>query len=58
MITNRVQVRTKQGRTSTTVKREDGELSAEVVLSKELTTILSKRCGPSVEAIYIEVILK
>lgn len=58
MIANRTQVRVKQGNTSTTIERKDGELNAADVLSPELVSLLTKRIGSDVQAIYIEVITK
>lgn len=58
MISRRIQVRLKSGNTSTTIKRQDGELDVATALSKELTAELNKRCGPDVQAIYIEVITR
>lgn len=57
MIANRTQVRIKQGNTSTTVERKDGEVNVADVLSPELVALLSKRVG-DVQAVYIEVITK
>lgn len=58
MITGRIQLRIKRGSTSTTIRREDGELDAATVLSAEAVAQLTKRVGSDVQAIYIEVIEK
>lgn len=58
MITSRVRIKLKDGKTATTIYSEDQEVTAELILSPALAAIINRRAPQEVQAIYIEVITK